>query len=499
MEEKLLNISIEKYNDYWMDNALENFYSLLKSFNHDNKINISLKNNSLNIECATDNFKEILIEILKNYKQYACVKIEDENGIKKEFKKDFIIIQHKRKEQKINLNPKLFQNPDEEISKLVDSLENGKKTCVLCGNSFKKKYDNLTQGSYPFSTKIKSLSGVRTYKNGEYYTFKDYNDSVCPVCSLIGILGWLTETLIYRSLINEKNSYLFLPNLDNLKELHEFKQDCYTLLNSSERWSNIKISEYNEKGELTEGKYSTLLCFYSRFLLNFENTPNIKWSILNIPLKKVKNVKLYELNMNHLVLKIVKSFIEEDEDIYNLFRSFLFFKKDAVDWDLTNKIRENLSESFINNDFRRFSKNFVPKNGGKLTFSSKNIEFLKYFDLLIKLWMLEPMGITENDLRSIKNVGNIVAKVSVQNSNLFYKLDKIKTIDDFWSVLREISRKLVNPDIDRDKIREMALDELIVLLKTNEKKWKEIRDLLVVYSAIYYSINLRKSGDMDEN
>ena len=113
--------------------------------------------------------------------------------------------------------------------------------------------------------------------------------------------------------------------------------------------------------------------------------------------------------------------------------------------------------------------------------------------------MLEPMGITENDLRSIKSVGNIVAKVSVQNSNLFYKLDKIKTIDDFWSVLREISRKLVNPDIDRDKIREMALDELIVLLKTNEKKWKEIRDLLVVYSAIYYSINLRKSGDMDEN
>ena len=88
MEKKLLNISIEKYNDYWMDNALENFYSLLKSFKHDNKINISLKNNSLNIECATDNFKEILIEILKNYKQYACVKIENENGIKKEFKKD---------------------------------------------------------------------------------------------------------------------------------------------------------------------------------------------------------------------------------------------------------------------------------------------------------------------------------------------------------------------------------------------------------------------------
>ena len=43
----------------------------------------------------------------------------------------------------------------------------------------------------------------------------------------------------------------------------------------------------------------------------------------------------------------------------------------------------------------------------------------------------------------------------------------------------------------------MALDELIVLLKRNEENWKEIRDLLIVYAAIYYSIGSR--SDNDEN
>ena len=106
------------------------------------------------------------------------------------------------------------------------------------------------------------------------------------------------------------------------------------------------------------------------------------------------------------------------------------------------------------------------------------------------------MSISEEDLKSIRSVGNIIAKVSVTNSSLFYKLDKIRSLDDFWGCLREISRKLVNSDIDKSKIREMSLDELVVLLKRNEDNWKEIRDLLIVYAAIYYSVASR-GGEND--
>lgn len=492
-----MELKINRYNDSWMDNALENFYSLLNEYNYDFEIDLSLEKDFLKISCKKEVFKKILINIFKNHKQYVCVNTIDKDGVVKEYKKDYILIQHKRKGQNISLNPKIFKNPEEEINKLVDLIQEGNKTCLFCGVSFKKKYDYLTQRVYPFSTKIKSLNGIRSYKDGKYYVLREYHDSVCPSCYLIGQLGWLTNKLIYR-VFDGKKAFLFLPNYDDLCILNEFKDDCSNLINSNERWSNIKVSLTNEKGELTTGKFSNLLCFYSRFYsMHDEEMPDVSWKILEIPLGKVKNVRSFDFYSNKLILDVIKSFDEMDSDIYVLFKSVFFFKNGSVDWDLTNNIRENLSKCFLLNDFRGFTRNFIPKQGGKITYTNKEMNFIENFDYLIKLWRFNTMAISEDELKCIKSVGNIISKVSVTNSSLFYKLDKIKTINDFWSCLREISRKLVNSDIDKTKIREMALDELIVLLKRNEKNWKEIRDLLIVYAAIYYSISYR--SDNDEN
>ena len=78
-----------------------------------------------------------------------------------------------------------------------------------------------------------------------------------------------------------------------------------------------------------------------------------------------------------------------------------------------------------------------------------------------------------------------------------YKLDKVRTIDEFWSVLREISRKMAG--MEKDELREIkptAIDELVVMVKEHEKIWKEIRDLLVIYSSMYLAIKkLKKGGD----
>ena len=107
------------------------------------------------------------------------------------------------------------------------------------------------------------------------------------------------------------------------------------------------------------------------------------------------------------------------------------------------------------------------------------------------------MGISKESLGSIKGVGNIVAKVSKNNLSLLYKLDKTRSIEDFWSVLREVSRKLIGLDIKKAKVRPTSLDELIQLLKDNEAQWTEIRDLLVVYSSMYYAIGSR-GGEKNE-
>jgi hypothetical protein len=41
-------------------------------------------------------------------------------------------------------------------------------------------------------------------------------------------------------------------------------------------------------------------------------------------------------------------------------------------------------------------------------------------------------------------------------------------------------------------IKLTALDGLIQLVKDNEDGWKEIRDLLVVYSSIYYAGGMKE-------
>ena len=485
------------YNDTWMDNALENFYSLLVENDYDNKLNINLNQDELCISVDENYLKDILINIIKNYKYYSCVK-EEKDGEIIEYKKDFIIIQHNRVESSIILKPNLFKNPDDEIPKLLSTISDGSKICSLCGLSFNKKYDFLKQSVYPLSTKIKSLNGVRSYKNCEYFTFKDYNDSLCPLCYLIGILGWFTKGIIYRSFMKDNSFLLFLPKLNNLKELHEFKENYSYLLNNNRRWSNIRVSIDNDEIENTYGKFSTLLCFYGKFLLLYEDIPEINWDIFSIPNGKVKNIKTQTFSFNETILNIIKIFINDYcEDIYVLFDSIYITTDNKIDNDLSNQLKENLSESFLNNNFGFFSKNFIIKNGKKLIFSDKKIKFFKNFDIFIYLWRIKPMGIDVDDLKTIKSVANIISKVSIRNLSLFYKLDKVKNIEEFWNCLREISKKLVSPELDKEHIKETSLDNLIILLKNNEKNWKEIRDLLIIYSSMYYSIS--KRSDENEN
>jgi len=106
------------------------------------------------------------------------------------------------------------------------------------------------------------------------------------------------------------------------------------------------------------------------------------------------------------------------------------------------------------------------------------------------------MGIPKENLDTIKSVGNIIAVASKNNLSLLYKLDKARNLSEFWSVLREISRKIVGFDKkELAMIKPTALDNLIQLVKTYEDQWKEIRDLLVVYSSMYYSIKSRAGGE----
>lgn len=497
MAGEIMEITLSAYNDIWMDNAVENFYRLIEDSGEE--IDINLDKTKLTIN--TKNKKELenfLSDIIQNNRNNLIVMDKDKKtGEIKEIKKDFVLIQEGKKIGGIvAFKENIYTESEKSVNEILDLIEkDGKKTCVLCGKTFSKPFKKMQQAPYPFVTKIKSLSGIRTYKDGNFYAFKEYHDSFCPTCYLIGILEWLDERIIYRTFPGDR-TFLFLPYFDNFEDLIEFKEEYEPLLNKSERYSNIRVNIGENKTEGTPGKFSTLLCFYDKFLFDIEdlNIMGGDWAIIEIPFGSVKNVKLKALNLADSTIGLMKEFVTDNESrIYtDLIKEIYFFidnpKGAPVDWDLTRKIREKLSESFLMNDFRGFARMLLPRKGGKVGYSLETRENLEN---LIYVWRLKKMGISKEDLGSIKSVGNIIAKVSKNNLSILYKLDKTKKIEDFWSVLREVSRKLVGLDLEKAKVRPTALDELIQLIKEDETQWKEIRDLLIVYASMYYAIGSR--------
>ena len=495
-------------NDLWMDNGLETFYSVLNDFRNDN-FEITIENNSLIIRIDDfKKFKEDLGNAIKNRRTNLIIIDSDKKtGEKKEIKKDYILIQEEAKiKGKVAFKEKIYNDTttDSAINELFDliSEKNGKHTCAVCGLQFSKQFKKLQQGAYPFVTKIKSLSGIRSYKDGTYLSLNEYFDDFCPTCYLLGILEWLDDGIIYRTTPGIKST-LFLPQFNTLEEFITFKNNYRPLLNKNNRYRNIRVDIKSQETENPPGTYSTLLCFYEKFFswIDTKNFMGRSWTIIDIPFGAVKNLKCESVNLNESILNVVKRLSRNQDNqvrIYSEIITDIFFFYDhpkgaPVDWDFTNAIRENLCKSLLKDDFHSFAKQLLPKKGGHVGYSTDVRENL---DELIVLWRFVRMGIPKESLDTIKSVGNIVAKASKNNQSLFYKLDKARTIDEFWSVLREVSRKLISFDeADKQMMKPTAFDGIIQLVKEQENNWKEVRDLLIVYSAMYYAIGSRKGGE----
>ena len=501
--EKRFSFEISIYHDAWMDNALENFYRILSTIQEESddlEANLTREKLSFAFE-NFDEFKTTLIrEIRHKYRNMLVVEQDKKIGTNKEVKKDFILLQEGKKEKGVvKLKEKVY-NWDE-LPKILDTAflasDTGYKKCIMCGRSHKKSFE-LKQAIYPLVTKNKSLSGVRTVKS-----LPEYNKNLCPLCYLLGALEWTDEAIIYRTNIDEGKSYLFLPLLDNLEELNAFKEAAiYSGIlaksaNPSARYTNLVVRPHSDEPENTPGIYTTLLAFYEKFIQNASENACQTWTVLHIPLGKVKNVKLDTISISKGILNVITSLINNDQLPYQMLKGTFFNIKTEngyrADWDFTNQLRESLAKAFLLDNFREFSRNLLPRKGGFVSFSS---EARSVFEELIYLWRWVRLGIPKEKLDVVKSAGNIVAKLSLENPSLLYKLDRVRNLQEFWNVLREISRKMAG--LDKDELKEIkptAIDELVMLVKEYETNWKELRDLLVVYSSMYLAVKKLKRGD----
>jgi len=498
--EKRLSFEVQIYHNVWMDNALENFYRILSMMQEeldDLEVNLTQEKLSFSFENFDEFKKTLILEIQHKYQNMLVIEQDKKTGTNKEVKKDFILLQEGKKEGGVvKLKEKVY-NWDE-LPKILDttfiSSNTGQKKCIMCGRSYKKGFE-LKQAIYPLVTKNKSLSGVRTVKS-----LPEYNKNLCPLCYLIGVLEWTDEAVIYRTNIDEGKSYLFLPSFENLEELNAFKEaTIYSgILTKSVRYTNLVVRPHSDEPENTPGVYTTLLAFYEKFIQNASENACQTWAILYIPLGKVKNVKLDTINVSEGILNVITELINHDQLPYQMLKGTFFNIKTEngyrADWDFTNKLRESLAKAFLLDNFREFSRNLLPRKGGFVSLSS---EAGSVFEELIYLWRWVRLGIPKEKLDVVKSAGNIVAKLSLENPSLLYKLDRVRNLQEFWSVLREISRKMAG--LDKDELREIkptAIDELVMLVKEYETNWKELRDLLVVYSSMYLAVKkLKQKGD----
>lgn len=487
-----MEIELEPQNDLWMDNAIVNFCELTSSIGAD----VSKTPYKITIHFPDpEKFAEKLSQeiIRRTIPNLIVDEVDRKTKAKKQVKKDYILIQENKKiGGEVSLKEKIYNKTESQnvLEDILKSLEGDSKRCVFCGRYFKKSVKNLQQASYPFVTKIKSLSGVRGLS--EY--FKDY----CPLCYLIGVLEWLDGSMIYRTFPADK-SYLFLPMVNDLASLNEFKQGYVDLLESGYRYSNIK-NPPRDGPENTPGKYSTLLYFYEKFFENIDNGSDVcsEWGIIEIPLSgSVKNPKLDIIDMPTSIMNLVSSMAKNYYAPYTEFirNTNLLKLEGGVDFGETRVFREKISEAIINDDFGSFSRSFLPRKKKRIIMRKEAYEVLEE---LLWQWRCKPMGIKKEDLDAIKSVGNIVAAITKKNVGLLYKLDKARNSKEFWSVIREISRKLVGMDKNgllKSKIKLTSLDSLVQLVKTNEDDWREVRDLLIIYSSMYHSIRTLKQGE----
>lgn len=506
-----MQILIERYNDFWLDNGVENLYRILKGLPEDvvkNELTATgLSFEILDRERFIPLLQEAILHLLENV--IFIEKKDEETGEIRNIKKDFILAQYGSKENGRNvLKEKIFYPPRmrERLNEIFAEQKKKEKACILCGQTFGRNVDNLKQLVYPPVTKIASLTGVRRQQ-------QNYED-ICPICYLIGALEWTDRGMVYRT-FNDGFSIVLFPLTTSFIDLNRMKERYIkTLLNNSDRYCNIKIMPDNPEVEKTSGEFSTLLCFYEKFIfyagieLDLESflTREIctEWCGLRVPLGKVWNIRVNRISLKSEILRVLFSLAKDEVRLYqNCLKKTVFKKRSkqgmATDWDITGEVVEELSRAFLENDFRNFARQFLPQKQGFLQIGKVANEIL---ESLIKEWRcsmaLSKAAIVPEDLDTIKGAGNIVGKISQNHVNILFKIDRARTPLEFTDALREAARRMFALEEKEYKQHTFApskLEELIALFKQKESNWEEIRNLLIVYSCIALSKERMRSTD----
>ncbi|MFQ5754099.1 MAG: hypothetical protein ACE5HI_19085, partial [bacterium] len=414
-----MEIRISKYNDVWLDNGLATFYELLKDIEEDESESLAgleVTENELIYQVDNEEaFIEELSDVIKSKIEHMIVMTEDSNtGGKKQVKKDHILIQEGKKiGGKVAFKESLFNTSSTGtvVQEIFENLNGDKYQCFFCNRPFKKNIKKIQQASYPFVTKIQSLSGIRS---GSTIQLTEYISEYCPQCYLNGIVEWLDDSLVYRNIPGIK-SFLILPKTENLNDLIKLKNSYSGILNNQARWSNLKVDIDHPDIDSPPGRYSTFMSFYENFLRYVApEFHHQNWFVIEIPSGTVKNPKYFNIFVDKKIASTLDLLIR-GKSLY-FYRTFVkqFYafhtdpKKGIRDFETERFLHEQLCESIVINDFELFASCFVPRKGVKPGIPNESYQIL---EKLIFYWRIEPMQIENKEeyLNTLAMAGSTLA------------------------------------------------------------------------------------------
>jgi len=211
------------------------------------------------------------------------------------------------------------------------------------------------------------------------------------------------------------------------------------------------------------------------------------WLALRIPSGTVKDVKSNQLNIEDLPRRTLNILITKKTNPYKDFLGQLYVivergGRSVFDNDGLNRKREALSKAFLTNDFNAFAKEFVPRERKRIVLKKEARDVL---EKLLQEWRLKKMKLEEEHLDILRSAGNLIAETATKSIGLIYRLDRSRTLPEFWDNLREISRKMIGLE---KPVKSTSLDGVIKLMQAHQKDWEEIKNLLLIYTCMYYSI-----------
>ncbi|MCD6474232.1 MAG: hypothetical protein J7K47_04925, partial [Thermoplasmata archaeon] len=122
------------YRNVWMDNGIENLYRMFRSID---SCNVKLFQHSLVLEIMDEKrfIKELVAIIISKRSNLIVIEEDPKTKIKKEIKKDFILIQEEKKVGgRVTLKEDIFkpEKVEEIVSLIFNNSKEGTNRCILC-------------------------------------------------------------------------------------------------------------------------------------------------------------------------------------------------------------------------------------------------------------------------------------------------------------------------------------------------------------------------------